>query len=81
MDTKERHGQSPAFNMTPVTGTAVPSHIIGQHRPTWGRDVNSEPLLTASTKRTISECEALLRQQQRQRGRVAIPPQYRGQKW
>ncbi|XP_065065333.1 uncharacterized protein LOC135691407 [Rhopilema esculentum] len=81
MDTIERHGQSPAFNMTPVTGTAVPSHIIGQHRQTWGRDVNSEPLLTASTKRTISECEALLRQQQRQRGRVAIPPQYRGQKW
>lgn len=80
-----RHTQSSGFAKASASGPVNPAtHLLGSQYPNWSRDVNSEPLLTASTRRSVSDYETLLLQQQQQQARMAsrmAPQHFKNQTW
>ena len=81
----ECKSHSPAFQFPSSSSKSGTPHFINPQYQTWSGDVSSEPLLTATTRRSISEYDALyMRQQQRQHARHSsrnVPMQFRAQKW
>ena len=84
LDNLERQTQTSSFNLPSSNVQPVPAHFLNPSYRNWNRNVNSEPLLTATTKRSIAEYEALYMQQDCQFSRNAsrnLPQQYRNHKW
>ena len=87
MDNLEHKAQSPAFQLPSSNSqsVSVTSHFISSQYQAWSSDVDSEPLLTATTRRSIAEYEALYMQQQRlqprRQSRSASQQFKRASKW
>ena len=86
IDTLERNAQLSAFQLPSSSSQSVTPHFINPQYQAWSRDVHSEPLLTATTKRSIAEYDARYMQQQQQRLQSRnssrnVPQQFRIQKW
>ena len=89
VETFERHNvdkfERAAFKLPSSNSQSIPAHFLSPQYQHWSRDVNSEPLLTATTRRSVDEYKAIyMQQQQRQHSRNAsrnLPHQFKTQKW
>ena len=86
MDNLERKAHSPAFQLPSSNSQSVTQHFVNPQYQAWSSDVDSEPLLTATTRRSIAEYEALYMQQQqrlqpRSQSRSASQQFKRASKW
>lgn len=80
----ERKSQSSALHLPSSSTPSVPAHFLNPSFQNWNRNVNSEPLLTATTRRSVVEYEAMYMQQERQHGKYAarhLSQRFNNQKW